>query len=287
VAPGTIAEADRRPFAALCLGLPRHRLRDHLHGAADDQHHPDQLPGLDNYVFFFTNPETLTSLKNNILWLVFFTGFVVVLGVLISVIFDRVRYESIAKTAVFLPLPISAVAASIIWKFMFQYQPPGHVQTGTLNAVIGTFGFEPVAWLINSTTNNPALIFTGVWTSTAFAMVIISAALKGINGELLEAARVDGANELQVLRGIVIPLLMPTITVVTTTMIITALKVFDVVYVLTNGAYGTDVIARQLFQRVANSDYGRAAAVGVVLLLAVTPVLLLNIKRVREQEAIR
>jgi alpha-glucoside transport system permease protein len=243
--------------------------------------------GLDNYVFFFTNPETLTSLKNNLLWLVFFTGFVVVLGVLISVIFDRVRYESIAKTAVFLPLPISAVAASIIWKFMFQVQPAGHVQTGTLNAAIGVLGFEPVAWLVNSTTNNPALIFTGVWTSTAFAMVIISAALKGISSELLEAARVDGANELQVLRGIIIPLLMPTITVITTTMIITALKVFDVVYVLTNGAYGTDVIARQLFQRVANSDYGRAAAVGVVLLLAVTPVLLLNIKRFREQEAIR
>ena len=243
--------------------------------------------GLDNYRYFFTNSETLGSLKNNILWLVFFTGSVVVLGVLISVLFDRVRYESIAKTAVFLPLPISAVAASIIWKFMFEFKPPGTPQTGTLNAAIGTVGFEPIAWLVNQSTNNPALIFTGVWTSTAFAMVIISAALKGISAELLEAARVDGANELQVLRGIIIPLLMPTITVITTTMIITALKVFDVVFVLTNGAYGTDVIARQLFARIANSDYGKAAAVGVVLLIAVTPVLILNIKRFREQEAIR
>jgi alpha-glucoside transport system permease protein len=243
--------------------------------------------GLANYYYFFTNSETLGSLKNNILWLVFFTGAVVVLGVVISVLFDRVRYESIAKTAVFLPLPISAVAASIIWKFMFEYKPPGTVQTGTLNAAIGTVGFEPIAWLVNQATNNPALIFTGVWTSTAFAMVIISAALKGISSELLEAARVDGANELQVLRGIIIPLLMPTITVITTTMIITALKVFDVVFVLTNGAYGTDVIARQLFARIANSDYGKAAAVGVVLLIAVTPVQLLNNKRFREQEAIR
>jgi alpha-glucoside transport system permease protein len=243
-----------------------------------------QPVGLDNYVFFFTNPDTLGSLKNNILWLVFFTGFVVGLGLLISVIFDRIRYETIAKTAVFLPLPISAVAASIIWKFMYEFQPPGHAQTGTLNAVLGTFGFQPVAWLVNGLTNNWALIFIGIWTSTGFAMVIISAALKGISTELLEAARVDGANELQVLRGIIIPLLMPTLTVITTTMIITALKVFDIVFVLTNGAYGTDVIARQLFARVANSDYGRAAAVGVVLLLAVTPVLLFNVKRFREQE---
>jgi alpha-glucoside transport system permease protein len=243
--------------------------------------------GLDNYIFFFTNPETLTSLKNNVLWLVFFTGFVVVLGLFISILFDRVRYESIAKTAVFLPLPISAVAASIIWKFMFEFQPAGQVQTGTLNAALGVVGFEPIAWLINNTTNNPALIAVGVWTATGFAMVIISAALKGISNDLLEAARVDGANELQVLRNITIPLLWPTLTVITTTMIITALKVFDIVYVLTSGAFGTDVIARQLFQRVANSDYGRAAAVGVVLLLAVMPVLLFNIKSFRQQEEVR
>jgi len=243
--------------------------------------------GLDNYVFFFTNPETLTSLKNNILWLVFFTSAVVILGLFISILFDRVRYESVAKTAVFLPLPISAVAASVIWKFMFEFKPAGQTQTGTLNATIGTFGFDPIAWLVNTTTNNGALIAVGVWTSVGFAMVIISAALKGISSELLEAARVDGANEVQVLRRIVIPLLRPTLTVITTTMIITALKVFDIVYVLTSGAYGTDVIARQLFQRVANSDYGRAAAVGVVLLVAVLPVLLFNIRSFRQQEEVR
>ena len=243
--------------------------------------------GLDNYIFFFTNSETINSLKNNLLWLVFFTGFVVIGGLLIAVIFDRIRYETLAKTAVFLPLPISAVAASIIWKFMYDYQPPGQVQTGTLNAVIGTLGFSPVAWLINSTTNNPALIFVGIWTATGFAMVIISASLKAISSELLEAARLDGANELQVLRLIITPLLMPTLTVVATTMVISALKVFDIVYVLTAGAYGTDVIARQLFARLANADYGRGGAVGVVLLIAVIPLLLLNIRRFRQQEEIR
>ncbi len=243
--------------------------------------------GLDNYVFFFTNPDTLSSLKNNVLWLVFFTGLVVVLGLLISVLFDRIPYESIAKTAVFLPLPISAVAASIIWKFMYEFKPPGVPQTGTLNAALGVFGFEPVAWLVNGLTNNFALIVVGVWTSTSFAMVILSAALKGINAELLEAARVDGAGELRVLWSIIIPLLMPTITVITTTMIITALKVFDIVYTLTSGAYGTDVIAYQLYARLAIGQYGLAAAVGVVLLIAVTPILLLNIRRFREQEEVR
>jgi alpha-glucoside transport system permease protein len=242
--------------------------------------------GLDNYVFFFTNPDTLASLKNNVLWLVFFTGFVVIGGLIVSVLFDRIRYESLAKTAVFLPLPISAVAASIIWKFMFEYQPVGQAQTGTLNAVLGTFGFDPVAWLVNATTNNFALIFVGVWTSTGFAMVIISASLKAISPELLEAARVDGANELRVLWSIIVPLLLPTLTVVATTMVITSLKVFDIVYVLTNGAYNTDVIARQMIGQLitGSPQYGRAAAVGVVLLIAVIPVLAINLRRFRAQE---
>jgi alpha-glucoside transport system permease protein len=244
--------------------------------------------GLLNYQYFFTNPNTLGALRNNLLWLVFFTGFVVVGGLLIAVLVDRVKYESVAKTAVFLPLPISAVAASIIWKFMYDYQPPGTVQTGTLNAAIGAVGFSPVAWLVDSTTNNWALIFVGVWTATGFAMVIISASLKSISTELLEAARVDGANELQVLWMIITPLLMPTLTVVATTMVIQALKVFDIVYVLTAGAYDTDVIASQMFTQLAGAGhYGRAAAVGVVLLIAVIPILAINVRRFRQQEEMR
>jgi alpha-glucoside transport system permease protein len=247
-----------------------------------------EFVGLENYGYFFTNPATLGSLKNSLLWLVFFTGFVVIGGLLIAILVDRVRYEALAKTAVFLPLPISAVAASIIWKFMYEYQPPGSVQTGSLNAAIGTLGFSPVAWLVESTTNNPALILVGVWTATGFAMVIISASLKAIGRELIEAARIDGANEIQVLRHVTIPLLMPTITVVTTTMVITALKVFDIVYVLTAGAFDTDVVASQMFSQLTGSGhYGRAAAVGVVLLLALVPLLVLNVRRFRQQEEIR
>src|SRR4029453_3881946 len=178
----------------------------------------ENFVGLANYVYFFTNPGTLGSIKNSLLWLVFFTGGVVIGGLLIAVMFDRARYESFANPAVFLPLPISAVAASIIWKFMFEYQPPGQVQTGTLNALIGVLGLGPVAWLGESATNNAALIFVGIWISTGFAMVIISSALKAISPDLLEAPPLAGAGDMQVLRSVIVPLLLPTLTVITTTM---------------------------------------------------------------------
>jgi alpha-glucoside transport system permease protein len=244
----------------------------------------DKFVGWDNYQYFFTFPDTLTSLRNSLLWLVFFTFFAVFFGLIIAILLDRVRYESVAKIAIFLPVPISAVAASIIWKFMFDYQIPGTPQTGTLNAILGAFGRDPVAWLINLSTNNAALIFVGIWSATGFCMVIISASLKAISSEVLEAARIDGANEFQIVRLVVTPLLWPTITVVGTTMLINALKTFDIVYVMTNGAYNTDVIATQMFRQLTSAHYGRAAAVGVVLFVAIVPLLIVNIRRFQQQE---
>ena len=243
-----------------------------------------QWVGFNNYVYFFTFPDTLTSLRNSLLWLVFYTFFAVGLGLIIAILLDRVRYESLAKIAIFLPVPISAVAASIIWKFMFDYQNPGSVQTGTLNAALTAVGHEPVAWLVNSATNNAALIFVGIWSITGFCMVIISASLKAISSEVMEAARMDGANEFRIVQLIVTPLLWPTITVVGTTMIINALKTFDIVYVLTSGAYDTDVIATQMFRQLSNAHYARAAAVGVVLFAAIVPLLIVNIRRFQQQE---
>jgi len=240
--------------------------------------------GFANYNYFFTFPDTLTSLRNSVLWLIFYTFFAVSLGLIIAILLDRVRYESLAKIAIFLPVPISAVAASIIWKFMFDYQPSGTTQTGTLNALITGAGQQPIAWLVNSTTNNAALIFVGIWSITGFCMVIISASLKAISSEVLEAARIDGANEFRIIQLIVTPLLWPTITVVSTTMIINALKTFDIVYVLTNGAYDTDVIARQMYSQLSHDHNSRAAAVGVVLFLAIVPLLIVNIRRFQQQE---
>ena len=240
--------------------------------------------GWANYKYFFTFPDTLNSLRNSLLWLVFYTFFAVFFGLVIAILVDRVRYETLAKIAIFLPVPISAVAASIIWKFMFDYQPPGAPQTGTLNALLAVAHHDPVAWLVNSTTNNAALIFVGIWTATGFCMVIISASLKAISSEVLEAARIDGANEFQIVRLVVTPLLWPTITVVGTTMLINALKTFDIVYVMTSGAYNTDVIATQMFNQLAHNHLSRAAAVGVVLFIAIVPLLVVNIRRFQQQE---
>jgi alpha-glucoside transport system permease protein len=209
---------------------------------------------------------------------------VVGIGLFVAVLVDRVRYEGAVKTVVFLPLAISFVAAGTIWKFMYDLDP----DVGTFNAIVTGVGGEPVAWLVNQPWNNFFLILVGVWLLTGFAMVILSAGLKGISTELLEAARVDGANELQVFRRIVMPLLMPTIAVVATTIVIYALKTFDVVYTMTSGSFNTDVIANTMFEQLySNGQPGRAAAVAVILLVAIVPVMAINIRRFREQEAIR
>ena len=244
--------------------------------------------GLVNYAYVFTNGNMLDSLKNNVLWLIFLTGFVVTFGLLFAVLFDRVSYETAVKALIFIPMAISFVAAGIIWKLMYDYQPPAHAQTGTLNAIVTTFGGQPVPWLVNGTTNNPALIWVGIWMWTGFALVILSAGLKGIPKEIIEAARVDGANEWQILRNVTIPMMSSTLVVVATTMVINALKAFDIVYVMTNGNFNTDVIANRMYKEMfIFNDFGRASAIAVVLLLAIIPVMLININRFKAQEALR
>jgi len=246
--------------------------------------------GLTNYAWFFGSDDALTALKNNALWLVFLTLLTVGLGLLIAVLVDRVRYESVAKSVIFVPLAISMVAAGVIWLYMYGYSAPGSPQTGTLNAAIGAVGISPVPWLQVETfsVNTFALIIVMAWMWTGFAMVIISAALKGINPELLEAARVDGATELQVFRGIIFPLLVPTLVVISTTMIITALKAFDVVYTMTGGQLKTNVIGTLMYQEMFSfGNSARGAAIAVVLLVAIVPIMFFNISRFRAQEAIR
>jgi len=244
--------------------------------------------GLNNYTYFFTNPDTLISLRNNVIWLVLLTFFAVGAGLLIAILVDRVRYEPTAKSVIFLPLAISFVGAGIIWRFVYDYAPPGQPQTGLLNAGVTTLGLPPITWLQDAPTNTIALILVAAWIWTGFCMVILSAALKGISAELLEAARVDGATELQVFRNITFPLLLPAIAVVATTMVITALKAFDIVYVMTSGNFDTNVIANQMYKELfTNSQPGRASAIAVILLLLIVPVMLINIRRFREQEAIR
>lgn len=254
--------------------------------------------GFDNYLYVFTNAATRDALLNNVLWLSLFTLLAVGLGVLLAVLTGRVRYESAAKAVIFIPMAISFVAAAVIWKFIYAYRPEGFSQIGLLDAVATSIGLRPVAWLIEQQvayanvqlpaplhTNNFALILVGVWMWTGFAMVILSAGLKGIPTDIIEAARVDGASEWQIFRRITLPLLSPTIAVVATTLVIQALKIFDIVWIMTAGNYNTDVIATFMYKEMFNyRDFGRAGALAVLLLLAILPIMLVNIRRFRSQE---
>lgn len=245
--------------------------------------------GWENYLFALTNPDLLTAFRNNLLWLVVFTAATVSIGLVLAVLLDRVSYEPLAKSLVFLPMAISFVGASVIWKFVYAFRPAGTPQIGLLNAILTSWGnLDPIGWLIEKSFNNFSLIAVGVWIWTGFCLVILSAAYKGIPRELLEAARVDGANEWQVFWKIIIPAMSSTIAVVATTMVINVLKVFDIVYVMTNGAFDTEVVANRMYKEMFHfRDFGRASAIATILLLAIIPAMLYNIRRFREQEARR
>lgn len=242
-----------------------------------------RFAGLDNYKAVFADPSSRAAVRNNLLWIVFFTAFTVGFGLLVALLTDRVRYGGLIKTILFTPMAISYVAAGVIWRFVYAYNPPLAPQTGLLNAVVvNVFDRPPVAWLLQQPLNTFALIAAGVWTVTGFCMVILSAGLRSIPGEFSQAAKVDGANAWQLFRHITFPVLLPTVAVVTTTMVVSALKVFDIVYVMTSGDYGTDVIANQIYKQLFIArDLGRASAIAVVLLVALVPFMLLNVRRFR------
>ncbi|MDR2381028.1 MAG: sugar ABC transporter permease [Bifidobacteriaceae bacterium] len=240
--------------------------------------------GLANYIDTFTQADTLRALRNNILWLVAFTALVTVLGLVVATLGDRVRYEKLVRTVVVLPTAVSFVGAGVIWGFIYAYDPPGLRQTGTLNAIwTGIFpAADPIAWLADERTVNGALIFIGVWMSTGFAAVILSAAIKGVPADTLEAARIDGAAESAVFFRVLLPQISSTVVIVITLMGINALKVFDVIYVLTNGNYGSQVLATAMyFELFAARDVGAASAIAVVLLAATVPVIVINIRSFR------
>ncbi len=249
----------------------------------------ENFVGLKNYIWSFTSKPMLIAFRNNLLWIVVFTSLTVSLGLVLAVLLDRVPYESLAKSVLFLPMAISFVSAGVIWKFVYAYRPAKAPQIGLLNAIlVNLFHAKPIGWLVNRSVNNFALIAVGVWIWTGFCMVILSAAYKGIPAELIEAARVDGASEWQIFWRVILPLMKPTLAVVTTTMIINVLKVFDIVYVMTNGDFGTEVIANRMYKEMFHfRNFGRASAIAVILLLAIIPVMLGNIRRFQEQEEMR
>ncbi len=237
-----------------------------------------EFVGLDNYAYSFSNPEMVTAIRNNILWLVIGTAFSTGLGLAIAVLVDRSRISRLAKTLIFLPMAISFVGASIIWRFIYSYQPEGQPQIGLLNAILGAFGIAPIPWLTTEPLNTVLLIVILIWGQTGFAMVIISAALRGVPDEMLEAGRIDGATEWQIFRRLIVP----TIVTVATTIAILTLKIYDIVTAMTNGNFNTHVIATLMWKQAFTFfDQGRGSALAVILLLAVTPVIWYNLRQFR------
>lgn len=245
-----------------------------------------EFVGLQNYAATFTDRSMLESFRNNLLWLFLGTGACVFLGLLIAVLADRSHFEVVAKAIIFLPMAISLVGSSVIWRFMYAYAGPDQPQIGVQNAILTTFGLPPQSWLIGQPWNNLFLILVMVWGQTGFAMVLFSAALKGVPADLTEAAQVDGATEVQAFFRIIIPYIQGTILTVTTTIAINTLKIFDVVFVMTGGQYGTSVVGTEFYRQFfTNRNFGYGAAIAIVLFIAISPVIIYNLRQLQKQEA--
>jgi len=221
------------------------------------------------------------AIFNNLKWVVIYVSLCLILGLALAVLTIRVRYESAVKSVIFIPMAIAATAVGVIWLFVYSPNP----DIGTLNALIHALGGNPVSWLGQSSTVNYAIIIAYVWASTGFAMVVLSAALKGIPTEIIEAARVDGAGEWNIFRRIMLPMLSLPISIVTVWLFINVIKVFDIIYVMTSGGPGTSsrVIAYTMFKETFGGSPGLGAAVAVIMLLFTLPVMILNITRFRSE----
>lgn len=251
----------------------------------------DEWVGLDNYVRIFTENTYLISLRNSVAWAILVPIVCVLVGLAVAVLADLLprRTESTFKSLIFLPMAVSFVGASVVFAFIYSFRVEGFgEQIGLLNAVWTALGGDPVDWLRVPFWNNFFLMVILIWTQTGFAMVILSAAIKGVPEDLLEAARIDGANEWQAFRKITVPTIASTIVVVWTTILITTWKVYDIVAVMTGGRDGTSVVAeRMVTEFFTFRNNGVGAALAVVLLVVVSPILVINIRRFRQQEALR
>jgi len=248
----------------------------------------EQWVGLDNYTRLFADPDFLDlstfpptgALWNNVLWIVFYVSIVIFLGLIIAVVAARVRYESVVKAIVFIPMSIAATALAVIWKFV--YSPDANI--GLINANLGAVGVAPVSWLGDPGLVNFALIAVGIWGSVGFATVILSAAVKSIPAEVIESARVEGATERQIFFRMILPMVSLPMSVLAVTLIVNVIKLFDLIYVMTRGGPGksSQVIAFTMFQQAFEAgQYGFGSAVAVVMLVLLIPIMVFNVRRFR------
>jgi alpha-glucoside transport system permease protein len=248
--------------------------------------------GVKNYTDLITDKTFLSVITNNLLWIIIVPALTVVLGLGVAVLTDRLRPqgEKVTKTFIFLPMAISMVGAATIWRTIYDYQPEGAPQTGLLNAVLGLFNRAPVFWYGTSTLhlNSLMLMIILIWTQVGFSMVLLSSAVKSVPEDTVEAGRIDGAGERRIFFNIIVPQIWPTVITVFITVLIGVMKVFDVVYVTTNGAYNTDVIGRRFYDELyTQGNNGYAAAIVVILLIAIIPVLIYQVRHFRHEEAAR
>lgn len=241
--------------------------------------------GLANYRWMFGDAQFRESIFNNFLWLLVVPAAATFFGLIIAVLTDRIWWGNIAKSLIFMPMAISFVGASVIWKFIYDYRDASTAQIGILNAIVVWFGGDPQAWITIPFWNNFFLMVILVWIQTGFAMVILSAALRGIPDETIEAAVIDGANGVQIFFKIMVPQIWGTIAVVWTTITILVLKVFDIVLAMTNGQWQSQVLANLMFDWMfrGGGDFGRGAAIAIVIMVLVIPIMIWNIRNARKE----
>ncbi|GAB1583568.1 MULTISPECIES: carbohydrate ABC transporter permease [Phyllobacteriaceae] len=244
-----------------------------------------QFVGLANYHWMINDGEFRQSIFNNFLWLLIVPAAATFFGLIIAALTDRIWWGNIAKSLIFMPMAISFVGASVIWKFVYDYRPEGAQQIGLLNAIVTYFGGTPEAWITLPFWNNIFLMIILIWIQTGFAMVILSAALRGIPEETIEAAVIDGASGLQIFFKIMVPQIWGTIAVVWTTITILVLKVFDIVLAMTNGQWNTQVLANLMFNWMfrGGGDFGRGAVIAMVIMILVVPIMIWNIRNAAKE----
>jgi len=244
--------------------------------------------GLENYKTIFTSPDQLTVLRNTAIWVLLTPPIATAIGLVYAVLVDRARIEALAKALIFLPLAISFVAASVIWKFVYEYRPnfPGVNQIGLQNQLLVWLGFEPQQWLINTPWNTLFLIVIMIWIQAGFAMTVLSAAIKAIPDDIVEAARIDGVSGIGMFRYVTVPSIRPTLIVVLTTIGIGTLKVFDIIRTMTGGQFSTSTIANEFYNQSFRADnQGLGAALAVLLFVLVIPIVVYNVRQLRAAEA--
>ena len=245
----------------------------------------DDFVGLANYKYIFTDRTMRIAFINNLVWMILGTSFSLIFGMLFALLSERSKIEKLAKSLIFLPMAISFVGAGVIWKFIYAYRPAGEAQIGLLNAIVAAFGGDPVNWIVLRPWNTIFLIVILVWLQSGYAMVILSSAIKGVPNALLEASRIDGAGEFRIIFQIIIPYIKGSIITVGTTILILTLKIFDIVFAMTNGLFGTEVLASQQYKQMFKFlHYGRGSAIAIVILIAVIPVMWYNLKQFGSRE---